>query len=272
MQEYWCSQEGKVIKPFSSVEDIYNFFAWLADRVVNLRDGIKTFVKHQQYIAKAAEYHGYISWDHKGDTRLKQLKDAMGRKQLSVIHITRPVTNRDKSYLSMEQVEQVADLGWSKTSADDGLLLQQFVATEIFAMTRPGHSLDVCRVNVKLTNPADGELYTDFGTLRFCEVGTAGGFYKMRTKADSFSYELSTLKPSSLDAHAAHGARLVHDYLRLANMSCSDGRKGGLAEMIKQDTKGMKYTLMLSYVCICVCSQHSLLRQFQWRCLMAMIH
>jgi len=243
MQEYWLAQEDKAIKPFRSTQDVCSFWQWMAERLVPLKSGEKSFVKAQQHVAALVEYQGFVSWNYSGDPYLRQLKDDIGRKQMTQIHITRPATNRSKFYLSMPQIEELADMGW-QARVDDGILLQQFVATEIQAMTRPGHSLDTCRVNVKLTNPAEEELTSVFGTVRFSEMGTAGGFHKLRSKADSFSYEIGTLKPTSLDPHAAHGARLVHDYLRLDDLSCPDGRQGGLAEMIKRGTTG---TTMYSY-------------------------
>ncbi len=237
MQEYWLAQEDMAIKPFRSTQDVCSFFGWLAERLVPLDSGQKSFVKAQQHVAALVEYQGFVSWNYSGDPYLKKLKNDIAHKQMTQIHITRPATNRSKFYLSMPQIQDLADKGW-QARADDGILLQQFVATEIQAMTRPGHSLDTCRVNVKLTNPAEEELTSVFGTVRFSEMGTAGGFHKLRSKAVSFSYEIGTLKAISLDPHAAHGARLVHDYLRLNDLSCPDGRQGGLAEMIKRGTTG----------------------------------
>jgi len=237
MQEYWLAQEDMAIKPFRSTQDVCSFFGWLAERLVPLDSGQKSFVKAQQHVAALVEYQGFVSWNYSGDPYLKKLKNDIAHKQMTQIHITRPATNRSKFYLSMPQIQDLADKGW-QARADDGILLQQFVATEIQAMTRPGHSLDTCRVNVKLTNPAEEELTSVFGTVRFSEMGTAGRFHKLRSKAVSFSYEIGTLKAISLDPHAAHGARLVHDYLRLNDLSCPDGRQGGLAEMIKRGTTG----------------------------------
>ncbi|DBB16187.1 TPA: hypothetical protein ACH3X3_014518 [Trebouxia sp. C0006] len=94
----------------------------------------------------------------------------------------------------------------------------------------------MCRVNVKLTDPEEECLASVFGTLQFPEIGTAGAFHKLKSGADNFGYEIGTFKPSSLDPHAAHGARLVHDYLRMNDTGSSDGTIGGLAELIRTGT------------------------------------
>ena len=76
-------------------------------------------------------------------------------------------------------------------------------------------------------------------TLQFSEIGTAGAFHKLKSDADNFGYEIGTFKPSSLDPHAAHGARLIHDYLRMNDTGSNDGTSGGLAELIRTGLLGM---------------------------------
>jgi len=39
--------------------------------------------------------------------------------------------------------------------------------------------------------------------------------------------------------YAAHGARLIHDYLRMNDTGSSDGTVGGLAELIRTGTTGI---------------------------------
>ena len=137
------------------------------------------------------------------------------------------------------------DFAWHRGCADDGILLQQFVSTQIQTLKRPGHLLDTCRVNVKLTDPEES-LASVFGTVRYSEIGTAGAFHKLRSDADNFGYEIGTFKPSSLDPHAAHGARLIHDYLRMNDMGSSDGSVGGLAELIRTSKLGRHICQLVS--------------------------
>ncbi|KAL0029802.1 hypothetical protein WJX77_000837 [Trebouxia sp. C0004] len=86
----------------------------------------------------------------------------------------------------------------------------------------------------QLTDPEEECLASIFGTLQFS--GTAGAFRKLKSDADNFGYEIGTFKPSGLDPHAAHGARLIQDYLRMNDTSSNDGTVGGLAELIRTST------------------------------------
>ena len=99
-QDYWLAQEDKCIKPFRSIQDIDNYFDWLAERYVHLKSGEKSFGKAQQHVAALVEYQGFVNWDYSGDLRLRKLKDDIACKQMAQIHITQPVTNRSKFYLS----------------------------------------------------------------------------------------------------------------------------------------------------------------------------
>lgn len=55
----------------------------------------------------------------------------------------------------------------------------------------------------------------------------------LKTKADSFSYEIGACSPHSLDPHAAHDVWLVHDYLLLSGLSCLDGKPGAYGQIMK---------------------------------------
>lgn len=59
-QEYWLAQEDRAIKPFRSTQDVCSFFAWLAERLVPLGSGEKSFVKAQQHVAALVEYQGFV--------------------------------------------------------------------------------------------------------------------------------------------------------------------------------------------------------------------
>lgn len=83
-----------------------------------------------------------------------------------------------------------------------------------------------------------------FGTVQYSQIGTAGAFHKLRSDADDFGYEIGTFKPSSLDPHAAHGARLIHAYLRMNDLGSSDGTVGGLAELIGTGSTGKHICLL----------------------------
>ena len=84
-------------------------------------------------------------------------------------------------------VEKVA---WRKGCADHCILLQQFVSTQTQTLKRPGHLLDTCRVNVKLTDPEEECLASVLGTVQYSEIGTAGAFHKLKSDADNFGYEI----------------------------------------------------------------------------------
>ncbi|DBA69687.1 TPA: hypothetical protein ACH3X2_012622 [Trebouxia sp. C0005] len=221
------------IQPFYSTGDIHLFFEWLANRLLPLKTGAKGFVKAQQYIAKLAVFQGYTTWNPRQDEHMHRLRVSIQHRQSAQTIIIRPATNRNRFALTHPQVSRlVEDFAWHRSCADDGILLQQFVSTQIQTLKRPGHLLDTCRVNVKLTDPEEESLASVFGTVRYSEIGTAGAFHKLRSDADNFGYEIGTFKPSSLDPHAAHGARLIHYYLRMSDMGSSDGSVGGLAELI----------------------------------------
>ncbi len=237
MQEFW-RQKG-AHSCFCTIQDIHAFFEWLANRLVHLKSGRKAFVKAQQYVAKLAKFQGYVSWNYRQDDHVHRLKESMQRRQGAITVITRPATNRNRFALTYQQVERlVEEISWDKACADDTILLQQFVSTQTQTLKRPGHLLDTCRVNVKLTDPEEECLASVFGTLQFSEIGTAGAFHKLKSDADNFGYEIGTFKPSSLDPHAAHGARLIHDYLRMNDTGSSDGTPGGLAELIRTGLAG----------------------------------
>ena len=161
-------------------------------------------------------------------------------RQGAITVITRPATNRNRFALTIQQVERLVEkLSWDKACADDTILLQQLISTQTQTLKRPGRLLDTCRVNVKLTDPEEECLASVFGTLQFSEISTAGASHKLKSDADNFGYEIGTFKPSSLDPHAAHGARLIHDYLRMNDTGNSDGTVGGLAELIRAGTTGV---------------------------------
>jgi hypothetical protein len=255
MQEYW-RQKG-AHSCLCTVQDIHEFFEWLANRLVHLKSGQKAFVKAQQYVAKLAKFQGYVSWDHRQDDHMHRLKVSMQRRQGVMTVITRPATNRNRFALTQQQLARLAEeVSWDKACADDTILLQQFVSTQTQTLKRPGHLLDTCRVNVKLTDPEEECLASVFGTLQFSEIGTAGAFHKLKSDADNFGYEIGTFKPSSLDPHAAHGARLIHDYLRMNDTGSSDGTVGGLAELIRTGTTGI-YMWVCCNACHCMIYQHS---------------
>ncbi|KAL0029267.1 hypothetical protein WJX79_006205 [Trebouxia sp. C0005] len=179
----------------------------------------KGFVKAQQYIAKLAVFQGYTTWNPRQDEHMHRLRVSIQHRQSAQTIIIRPATNRNRFALTHPQVSRlVEDFAWHRSCADDGILLQQFVSTQIQTLKRPGHLLDTCRVNVKLTDPEEESLASVFGTVRYSEIGTAGAFHKLRSDADNFGYEIGTFKPSSLDPHAAHGARLIHYYLRMSKL------------------------------------------------------
>ncbi len=56
MQEYW-RQKG-AHSCFCTIQDIHEFFEWLANRLVHLKSGQKAFVKAQQYVANLAKFQG----------------------------------------------------------------------------------------------------------------------------------------------------------------------------------------------------------------------
>ena len=84
----------------------------------------------------------------------------------------------------------VEDIAWRKDAADDGILLQHFVSTQIETLKRPGRLPEICRVNVKLTDPAEESVVSLFGTLQFSEIGTAGACLKLKSDADNVGYGL----------------------------------------------------------------------------------
>ncbi len=172
MQEYW-RQKG-ADSSFCSIQDIHEFFGWLADRMMPLKSGLKAFVKAQQYVttvAKLAKFQGYVSWDYRHDDHMHRLKVSMQRKQGVVTSITRPATNRNRFALTQQQlVRLVEEVSWDEACADGTILLQQFVSTQTQTLKRPGHLLDTCRVNVKLTDPEEECLASVFGTEREREI------------------------------------------------------------------------------------------------------
>ena len=240
MQEHWKEKGADTnIQPFFAIEAIHEFFECLANRMLPLKTGVKAFVRTQQYIAKLAVFQGYTTWNPRQDEHMQHLKRSMQRRQSAQTVITRPAINRNRFALSRPQVTHVVEnIAWHKACADDGILLQQFVATQIQTLKRPGHLLDTCRVNVKLTDPEEERLASVFGIVQYSEIGTAGAFHKLRSDADNFGYEIGTFKPSSLDPHAAHRARLIHDYLRMNCLGSSDGSVGGLAELVRTGSLG----------------------------------
>jgi len=146
-----------------------------------------------------------VSWDHRQDDHMHRLKVSMQRRQGVMTVITRPATNRNRFALTQQQLARLAEeVSWDKACADDTILLQQFVSTQTQTLKRPGHLLDTCRVNVKLTDPEEECLASVFGTLQFSEIGTAGAFHKLKSDADNFGYEIGTFKPSSLDPQKQH--------------------------------------------------------------------
>ena len=238
VQEYW-DQVFSNIQPFCSIQDIHGFFEWSAKRVGHLKSGKRSFIKAQKHVAALVEFQGYISWKHRSDDHMYRLKTSIDRKRAAESVAARTTTNRSRFALPQEHLSQlVEDIAWRKACADDGISLQQFAATSTQTLKRPGHVLDICRVNVKLTDPAEEQLVAVSGTIQFSEIGSAGVFHKLRSEGDNFGYEIGTLKPSSLDPHAAHGARLVHDYQRMNNKASIDGAKGGFAELVKNAVTG----------------------------------
>ena len=102
--------------------------------------------------------------------------------------------NRTRFALSQGQVTHlVEDIAWRKDAADDGILLQHFVsntdidpeATRALVIT-----LDICRVNVKFTDPAEESVVSLFGTLQFSDINTAGACLKLKSNADKVGYGL----------------------------------------------------------------------------------
>ena len=91
-----------------------------------------------------------------------------------------------------------------------------------------------------------------FGTVQYFQIGTAGAFLILRSDVDNFGYEIGTFKPSSLDPHAAHGARLIHDYLRMSELGSSDGSVEGLAELISTCSTGKHVCLLASATTILI--------------------
>ncbi len=181
MQEYW-RQKG-AHSCFCTIQDIHEFFEWLANRVVRLKSGKDSFVKAQQYVAKLAKFQGYVSWDYRHDDHVHCLNQ---RRQGVMTVVTRPGTNRNEFALTHQQVQRlVEEVSWDKACADDTILLQQCVSTQTQTLKRPGHLLDTCRVNVKLTDPEEECLASVFGTLQFSEIGTAGAFHKLKSDADN---------------------------------------------------------------------------------------
>lgn len=90
-----------------------------------------------------------------------------------------------------------------------------------------------------------------FGTVQYFQIGTVGVFLKLRSDVDIFGYEIGTFKPSSLDLHA-HGARLIHDYLRMSDLGSSDGSVEGLAELISTCSTGKHVCLLASATTILI--------------------
>ena len=194
VQEYWKEESADAdIQPFYSIGDIHLFFEWLANRLLPLKTGTKAFVKAQQYIAKLAVFQGYTTWNPRQDEHMHRLKVSIQHRQSAQTIIIRPATNRNRFALTQPQVSRlVEEFAWHRSCADDGILLQQFVSTQIQTLKRPGNLLDTCRVNVKLTDPEEEILASVFGTVRYSEIGTAGAFHKLRSDADNFGYEIGT--------------------------------------------------------------------------------
>ena len=196
-------------------------------------------------------FQGYTTWNPRQDELTQCFKESIQRRQSAHTVTIRPTTNRNRFALTQLQLNRLAEeIAWHKDCADDGILLQQFVSTQIQTLKRPGHLLDTCRVNVKLTNQR--RLASVFGIVQYFQIGTAGAFLKLRSDVDIFGYEIGTFKPSSLDPHAAHGARLIQDYLRMSDLASSDGSVEGLAELISTCSTGKHVCLLASATTILI--------------------
>ena len=212
-------------------------------------------------------FQGYISWNHT-DSHVYQLHKSLKRNDTIKKGVSRPHTDRDKHHLPQHNLIQLVEvIAWRKTRADDTILLHQVASNLLQTSTRPGQLLDTCRVNVKLTNPAEEVLSSLFGSVPFSEVGTSGAIGKVRSSADSFAFEIGTFGVSSLDPHAAHGARLVHDYQRMSDPNNTDSMPGGLAEPIRSGSKGNGQVTLLSTTGF---GTHTSVigLQWRWQCLM----
>lgn len=108
---------------------------------------------HNAMIAKLAVFQGYTTWNPRQDELMHCFKESIQRRQSAHTVTIRPATNRNCFALTQLQLNRlVEESAWHKDCADDGILLQQFVSTQIQTLKQPGHLLDTCRVNVKLTN------------------------------------------------------------------------------------------------------------------------
>jgi len=135
MQEYW-RQKG-AHSCFCTIQDIHEFFEWLANRLVHLKNRQKAFVKAQQYVAKLAEFQGYVSWNHRQDDHVQRLRVSMQRKQGVITVITRPATNRNRFALTRQQVERlVEEVSWDKACADDTIPRLYVSCTMLFVFHR----------------------------------------------------------------------------------------------------------------------------------------
>ncbi len=238
LQEYF---EGKPegVQPFKTLEDIHHFFDWALQRADGIRYGRSMFIKNMQYIQALVDFQGYVQWNYELDDHLKQLK-AEAKRQHDHVRITAdPSTDRHRYALPAEKIEFLVEtLAW-KLPADQGILLHQFTASMTQTLMRPPHLLNIPRVNVKLTDPAEESLRGIFGSVPYSEIGSAGSLHKLKSEGEAYAYEIGTFKVSSADPHASHGARLVHDYARMKNRLSIDGCRGGLADLVGNAQTGV---------------------------------
>jgi len=238
MQEYFTGRpEG--IQPFKTLEDIHGFFEWALLRGDGVRSGRKMFTKNMQYIQGLIDFQGYVQWNYKLDDHLERLKAEAKRQHDHVRNTADPSTDRHRYALPADKVKfLVEDFAW-KLPADQGILLHQFTASMTQTLMRPPHLLNIPRVNVKLTDPAEESLRGIFGSVPYSEIGSAGSLHKLKSEGEAYAYEIGTFKVSSADPHAAHGARIVHDYARMKNRLSIDGCRGGLADLVGTGQTGV---------------------------------